>query len=141
MSVELIASAIAAAAASGATSAASDTVKKAVGDAYSGLKSLLIREFGSDSPTIQAVKNLEAKPDSQPRQGVLAEELASSNAASHPELISSAQSLLELIKALPNGEQHLQIARGTGIAQADRGSTATVNFGGHPGKIAGDELD
>jgi hypothetical protein len=35
---------------------------------------------------------------------------------------------MELIKSLPQGEKHAQFAQGTGIAQADRGSTATVNF-------------
>jgi len=141
MSVELIANAIVAAVTAGAATGATDTAKKAIGDAYSGLKSLLMKKFGSDSTAIEAVKSLEAKPDSQGRQQVLAEELASAKVDSHPEILSSAQSLLELIKALPGREQHTQIARGTGIAQADRGGVANVNIGSTSAKSAGDDFD
>jgi hypothetical protein len=37
-------------------------------------------------------------------------------------------SLLELIKALQQGEKHIQVAEGTRIAQVDHGSTATVTM-------------
>src|SRR5271155_3935846 len=65
MSAELIANAIIAAVTAGATTGATDTAKKAVGDAYSGLKSLLIKKFGSANPTVKAVESLEAEPDSK----------------------------------------------------------------------------
>jgi hypothetical protein len=39
--------------------------------------------------------------------------------ASDPELVSAAQSLFKLIRALPQGEKHIQFAKGSGIAQAD----------------------
>jgi hypothetical protein len=126
MSVELIASAITAAIASGATAAASDTAKKAIGDAYSGLKALLIKRFGGDSPTINAVNSLEAKPDSKPRRGVLAEELAAAKVESHPEIVSSAQLLLELLKALPQGGSFNQTSYGAGSALSGHGGTSTV---------------
>ncbi|MGA9672918.1 MAG: hypothetical protein WBQ94_27120 [Terracidiphilus sp.] len=131
MSVELIASAITAAIVSGATSAASDTAKKAVGDAYSGLKALLVRKFGGDSPTVNAMNSLEAKPDSQSRQGVLTEELAAAKVEAHPEIVSSAQSLLELLKALPQGGSFSQTSYGAGSALSGHGGTSTVtnNFG------------
>lgn len=134
MSIELIASAITTAIASGATAAASDTAKKAIVDAYSGLKALLIRKFGGDSPTIHAVNSLEAKPDSQPRQGVLAEELAAAKVESHAEIVASAQSLLELLKALPQGGNFTQTSYGAGSAQSGHGGTSTTTnyFGTNP---------
>ena len=41
------------------------------------------------------------------------------NSTSDAELLSAAQSLLKLIRALSQGEKHIQVAQGTGIAQAD----------------------
>jgi hypothetical protein len=69
---------------------------------------------------------LEAKPDSDATKILLAEELKVVNSTSDPELVSAAQSLLALIEALPQGEKHIQFAQGTGIAQADCGSTAVT---------------
>jgi hypothetical protein len=68
------------------------------------------------------------------RRQMLAEELKTIKSTSDPELITAAQSLLALIKALPQGEKHIQVAQGTGIAQADRGSTATVTMHAPPRK-------
>ena len=45
--------------------------------------------------------------------------------------VSAAQSLLALIKAFPQGENHIQFAQGTSIAQANRG-TAIVNMHAPP---------
>ena len=126
MSVEVIASAITAAIASGATSAASDTAKKAIGDSYAGLKALLIKKFGGESPAVKAVKDLEADPDSKGYQMVVSEKLAKSSAHSDPEIVSSAQSLLELVKALPQGGSFTQTSYGAGSALSGHGGTSTV---------------
>jgi hypothetical protein len=77
---------------------------------------------------------VEAKPESDGRKQTLAEELKAVNSTSNPELVSAAQSLLEPIQALPQSEKHIQFAWGTGIAQADRGSTATVTMHTPPKK-------
>jgi hypothetical protein len=94
--------------------------------AYQGLKSLIKKKFGDHSDVVEAIDKLEAKTDSDGRKQTLAEELKAINPAVDPDLLSAAQSLLALINALPQGEKHIQVAHGTGIAQADRGSTATV---------------
>jgi hypothetical protein len=140
MSAELIASAITAAIASGATAAVSDTAKMAVGDAYSGLKALLVRKFGGDSPTVKAVNEVENEPTSKGYQVVLAEKLESSNAASHPEIVSSAQSLLELLKALPQGSSFTQTSYGAGSALSGHHGTSTVTnyIGSNPPRDAGE---
>jgi hypothetical protein len=124
----IIVSAIVAALAAGAATGATDTAKKAITDAYEGLKSIIKKKLGSDSEAVHAIDKLEAKPNSEGRKLMLSEELETIDASSDPELTAAAQSLLELIRALPKGEKHIQFAQGTSIAQADRGSTATVNI-------------
>jgi hypothetical protein len=128
MTPDIVANAIVAALSAGAVAGTKDTAKSAIADAYQGLKSLIKKKFGHDSDTVEAIDKLEAKPDSDGKKQVLVEELKAVDSASDPELISAAQSLLGLIKALPQGEKHIQVAQGTGIAQADRGSTATVTM-------------
>jgi hypothetical protein len=130
--MEPISTAVIAALTAGAISGVTESAKKAISDGYSGLKALLQKKFGNKTEVTDAITKLEAKPDSPGRQQTLAEELKATNASADPELLGAANSLLELIKALPQGEQHIQHAVGTGIAQADRGSTATVNFAPPP---------
>jgi hypothetical protein len=134
MTPDIVANAIVAALSAGAVAGATDTAKSAIADAYQGLKSLIKGKFGHDSDAADAIDNLEAKPDSDGRKKTLAEELEAVNSTSDPELVSTAQSLLALIEALPQGEKHIQFAQGTGIAQADRGSTATVTMSAPPRK-------
>ncbi len=126
--------AIIAALSASAASGVSDITKKAIVDGYNGLKALVTKKFGTNNEATTAIQKLETKPESLGRQQTLAEELQASGAAADPELLTAAQSLLELIKSLPTGEQHIQHAAGTGIAQADRGSTASVTFAPSPTK-------
>lgn len=129
MSVELIANAIIAAATSGAITAASDTTKKAIADAYSGLKSLITRKFGGDSPAVKAVNEVEKDPASKGYQIVLAEKLESSRAAADPEIVSSAQALLELLKAIPQSGRFSQVSYGAGSAlSGHHGTSTTTNY-------------
>jgi hypothetical protein len=119
--------AIIAALTAGALSGLTDVGRKLIADAYTGLKSLLIKKFGDQSALVQSVTNLEAKPESPNRQGVLLEEVQAAKVDQDPDLLQAAQSLLEQIKAQPGGEQHIQNAIGSYIVQADHGSTATLN--------------
>jgi len=135
MTPDAITNAIVAALSAGAITGATDTAKKAIADAYEGLKSLVTKKFGGDSEAAEAIAELEAKPDSDGRKQTLTEELKAVNAASDPQLISAVQSMLELVWALPQGEKHTQFAQGTGIAQADRGSTVTVMMYAPPDKL------
>ncbi len=128
-----VTTAIIAAVSCGAASGVNDAAKKAIGDSYEGIKAVIKRRFGSASDAADAMEKLEAKPDSQGRRETLAEELKSINAAADRELLSAAQSLLELIKSLPRGEQYVQVAHGIGIAQADHGSSASVKILGSRG--------
>ena len=122
-----VTTAIAAGVAAGVASGATKTAEQAIVDAYNGLKALLKKKFGAQSEIVAATENLERKPDSAGRKGTLAEEVAAAKADQDQEIVKAAEALLELVKALPGGEQHVQTAIGSHIAQADRGSTATVS--------------
>jgi hypothetical protein len=134
MTADAIGTAIVAALSAGAATGATDAAKKAVADAYQGLKSLIKARFGSHSEAAAAIDNLEVKPESEGRRQTLGEELQSVNVGADAEINSAAQALLALIRSLPQGEKNIQFAQGQGIAQADHGSTATVNFSTRPGK-------
>lgn len=122
-----ITAAIIAALSAGAISGLTDTGKKVITDAYDALKALLVKKFGSQSEVVQSVTHLEAKPESPSRQGTLKEEVAAAHADQDPDLLRAADLLLKQIQAQSGGEQHIQKAIGSYIAQADRQSTATVN--------------
>jgi hypothetical protein len=96
-------------------------------DAYNGLKSTLKRKFGDDSEVVKAVDIVEEEPKSEWRQGMLKEKMERAGADQDPEVRKAAQELLDRVKQQPDGEKYVQqYARGTGIAQAEGGSTATV---------------
>jgi hypothetical protein len=119
--------AIVAALSAGVASGAGKVVETALVDAYQGLKSTLKRKFGDDSEVVEAVAKLEQKPDSEARKALLQEEMEAAGVDEDDEIRQAAEKLRELIKSQPGGEQHIQHAVGSYIAQADRGSTATVN--------------
>lgn len=109
--------------AQGAGQAAGENV---VNDIYAKLKQALASKFGENSDVLQSVEALEAKPDSAGRKETLREEVEASGADRDPEIREVAQELLDVMAAQPGGEQHIQNAKGSYIAQADRGSTAEV---------------
>lgn len=108
----------------GLTIAAGDVATSAVKDAYSALKTLLIRRFGSDSEVAKKVADLENRPDSAGRQASLQEEVATAKADQDEELVKAAQQLLEQIKAQPGGAQFVQNVSGAGAAAAYGGVAA-----------------
>lgn len=100
---------------------------KAVEDAYSALKGVIKRKFGEESEISQAIKKLEANPESVGRKTTLQEEVASANANKDHEVLEAAEVLLAEIKVQPSGEEYIQTAIGNYNAQAGKNSTATVN--------------
>jgi hypothetical protein len=128
MTPDIVTNAIVAALSAGAITASADTAKSPVAEAYQELKSLIRNKFGEDSEAAAALDQLEAKPDSEAREKLLTEELRTVKAVSDSELTSAVESLLKLIQPPPDGKRSNQFAEGTGIAQADRGGTATVRM-------------
>ena len=101
--------------------------KKVFVDAYETLKNLIKKKFGMQSKLVQAVEDLEAKPDSSARKEMLKEEVATAKADQDPDLRKAAETLLKQISTQSGGAQHIQNAIGSYIAQAERGSSANVN--------------
>ncbi len=79
--------------------------EKVVQDAYSGLKTLLVKKFGDNSELISTTEGLEKNPDSAGRRETLKEELAAARADSDADIVAAAQQLIEAIKSQPGGEQ------------------------------------
>lgn len=112
----------------GLAAAAGKVASKAVEDAYGALKALLLRKLGDSSDAADAIAKLEAKPDSEGRKAILAEELATAGIADDGELLEAARKLRAALEQLPGeARAHVQNAAGRYIAQASGGSTATVN--------------
>ena len=128
--MEPISTALVAAIAAGVTGGATAVGKKALVDTYDALKGLIKKKIGGNSELVEAVEKLESKPDSAGRQQTVLEEVEASGANQDPDLLAAAEALLEQLKAQPEGERHIQVAQGNFIAQADRGSTASVNVTG-----------
>jgi hypothetical protein len=106
------------------------TAAQAVGDAYRGLKTMLILRLGLNSDAVTALDRLEKQPGAETRKASLREDLTAANLAHDGELIAAAQRVLEAVKDLPEAQQaNVQNAIGSNIAQADRGSTAKVVVG------------
>jgi hypothetical protein len=127
-----ITAAIVAAASAGAIGGLTEVGKTALTDAYGKLKALLTKKFGHQSDIVQAVEQVEAKPDSQARQALLAEEVAVVQADQDSELLQIAQAVLQALQSSSENAKHIQTATGNYIAQADRGSQASVQIGTPP---------
>ena len=114
----------------GIAASAGKVASKAVEEAYNGLKSLLVRKLGDKSEAADAIAKVEAKPDSEPRKAMLAEELSAAKVANDPELLEIARRLQSALDQLPaESRAHVQNTIGNYIAQASGASTASVNVG------------
>lgn len=131
--IEVITSAVVGGLLAGANDGLKEVTRKGISDGYERLKSLLLRHENGEHDVADALKKLEAKPDSEARKAVLVEELERSGAAKDLAIQDQARLLLDLVKELSAGNTSGQIASGTRIAQADRGSSATVNITTHQG--------
>jgi len=76
--------------------------KTATNDAYRKLKGLLNKKFGATSGVMRAIAQLEPKPDSPHRQGVLQEELAAVHAWQDAEVLAAARHLQTLVQQQQN---------------------------------------
>ena len=93
-----VATAIIAALSAGAIGGLTEASKTAITEAYTSLTSLLHKKFGAKSEVVQAIAQLEAKPESVSRQGMLQEELLTVNAEHDQELQAAAQHIMTLVQ-------------------------------------------
>ncbi len=82
----------------GAAASAKDVAAQVVKDGYAGLKALIVRKFGSKGEVQNAVQQMEKKPESEARQGMVKEELQTAGADKDEEVLKLAQALIELLK-------------------------------------------
>lgn len=105
-----------------------EVAKRSLADAYEKLRSTLLSRLGSLGNVEAALTSLEKKPDSKARQEVLTEELKASGASSDQVALGHASTLLQLVEKFRPLDCGSQVAYGTGIAQADRHSSASVTI-------------
>lgn len=89
--------------ATGAAVALKSVAEQAVKDAYAGLKQLILDQYGDKGDVTTAVASVEAKPESEARQALLKEELATAGADQDEKLLQLAQALLA--QADPEGSK------------------------------------
>jgi hypothetical protein len=98
-----------------------DTAKAAVKDTYDALKARLQKKVESKDDAKEALSSLEKKPDSEPRQAVLKEELAGLEIEKDTELLTLAKTLLEKLdeKGAQAGKYNITIGSATGVVIGD----------------------
>lgn len=102
----------------------------AVRDAYDGFKALLRRKFGAQHPVLEAVDNLEQKPESAGRRETLHEEVSGATAVADAELVAAAQHLLERVQQVGGGTTQVRQT-----VKGDRNiftGTGDIHLGGKP---------
>ncbi len=108
-----ITTAIVAALTTGMVAGAAKVAEKSIVDGYDALKAALRKKRGSDSDVVNAVEELEKKPESAARRAVLQEEVAAAKAEQDPDLVEVAEALLAKIEELPGGRTAItQIVKG-----------------------------
>jgi hypothetical protein len=80
----------------------------AIKDAYNGLKAIIEKKFGAHHEIVQAVENLEKRPESAGRRETLKEEIVTSGAGADVEILAAARTLLEALKKQPGGQEIVQ---------------------------------
>src|SRR5262249_7549654 len=111
----------------GAAAGVTGVATQAITDAYNGLKALVIAKFGGKSDVESAIQQVDKKPDSAGRQGVLKEELEGAvksdpSAAQDQELQKQAEKLLALLqeKGQPtSGAVHIEVSGSGAVAYGD----------------------
>jgi hypothetical protein len=97
--------------ATGAAVGLKDVAGAAIKDTYVGFKALILRKYGRKGLVKQCIQNIENDPKSQPRQAMLKEELAKTQATQDQELLETAKGLLEAAKPADpqQGQQSISI--------------------------------
>jgi len=132
-----ITAALVSALAVGVAGGLTETGKQLIPDAYKALKAALQQKFGLGSDLLDAVDELEKKPDSKGRAATLQEEVESAGADKDPALLKLAEALQAALQQGGAGQQATlsgsgAIAQGgsTAAAATGQGSTAIGSVGG-----------
>ncbi len=126
--MEPVTTAVIAAVTAGATNGLTEIAKVAISDGYTGLKSLLIRKFGIESPVIKSIQDIEEKPSSPGRRQTLDEEIKEANIGNDQEILHAIKTLKKVMERndIPLNVNIIQV-NGTGAIGAVSGGTVTIN--------------
>jgi hypothetical protein len=86
------------------TSVLGNLIYDGIKEAYLSLKTALQDKYGVGSEIVQAINNLERKPESQARQAMLQEEVIGSGANLDPDLLHFANTLIEKLNEYTSGK-------------------------------------
>ena len=113
---------------SGAAAAAGKVAGKAIVDGYTGLKKLIV---GAANKAAAAIESLEARPDSENRQGTLKEELEDAAVEQNQQILAQAEALLKLLEQHEQGggDNYRAVLKGSGAIAQGKGAKA-VGAGG-----------
>ena len=115
-----ITTAILAALVAGVTAGVTDVGKKAIVDAYEGVKAIIKRKFGAQSELAEAITSLESKPDSEGRQARLQAEVTAAEVDKDADILAAVEALAEKLEA--HGDERIQkMLRSEGGEQIMRG--------------------
>jgi hypothetical protein len=95
--------------------------KDAIKDSYDALKNSLKKQFGEESDLVNAVNELEKKPDSKARKDTVQEEVETAKANDNPEILKLAQVLLDKIKEQPGGQEIINQTQTNTVSGVDVG--------------------
>lgn len=105
------------------TALAIPVAKDVIKDGYEALKAALKKKFGEDSDVVNAVEQLEKKPDSEGRKTILQEEVENAKIYNDPEIVKLAEDFLIKLKEQPGGQEI--------ITQTQTNTVSGVNVGGN----------
>lgn len=115
-----VTTAILAALVAGVTAGATEVGKKAIVDAYEGLKSIIQKKLGTQNKVTEAISGLEGAPESEGRKLTLKEEVAATKADQDQEILTAVQELEKQLAA--HGDERVQkMLRSAGGKQTMRG--------------------
>jgi len=80
--------------------------KSAVAATYNRVKEIIKRKFGK-TELLEAIENLEKRPESKGRQETVKEEIEMAKADKDPEIIKEIENLQEVIQQIPNVQEKL----------------------------------
>ncbi len=121
----------------GVVAATKDTATELAKEGFANLKDLIVRKFGNTGDVSEALANVENKPDSKSRRGVLKEELEESGAGQDTELQEQAKILLEFL-GKAGSSYNAEAYEYSTIVQGNKNITATHGSLAVGGDIHGD---
>ena len=121
--------------AAGIAEGITDVGKKAVGDAYTALKSAIRKKFGGGSKVVNAVVTLENEPDFKPNQLALEARISQVKADQDGELLKLVAELKSALEGTPEGRKaasiiniHIENSE-VGIVGDNATVTGDIHFG------------